>query len=148
LGLDIVSLSLCTFAIYSYSVLNLLLELYHKVLAVLRHAILVVRLERTDHVRIVPIGLHSRLGYVVRKELEPEQPRRSRTSTRDVSCRNALLKKRPESLFVCSASPYRCCQLECLPRCVSQSAGCVAVNLARTRLGTARSQRCRYQTVA
>jgi hypothetical protein len=147
-------LSLCTCAIYSYPVLNLPHELYRKVSAVLRHTVLVVRLERTDHVRIVPIGPHSRLGYVVRKELlELEPPRRSRPPLGS-SAAEALFLKRGRKVFrlfgvAVSLLPARVSSQVCLgcPRKpwtkrmlhrVSQSAGCVA----------ARSQRCRYQTVA
>jgi hypothetical protein len=68
---------------------------------VLRHAVLVVRLKHANHVRIVPVRPHSRLGYVVRKELlEPEQPLRGRTSTRIIRYRYPLLKKRREGLSV------------------------------------------------
>ena len=84
---------------YTYLILNLPLKLYREVSTVLRYAVLVVRLECANHVRIVPIRPHSRLGYIVRQELlKPEQLLRGGASTRVVGCRHALLEKRREGL--------------------------------------------------
>ena len=81
---------------YPYPVLNLPLKLYREVSTVLRYTVLVVRLKHANHVRIVPVRPHSRLGYVVRKELlEPEQPLRGRTSTRIIRYRYPLLNNIP-----------------------------------------------------
>jgi hypothetical protein len=83
---------------YSHLVFNFSLELYGKVSTVLRHAVLVIRLEHADHVRIISVRPHSRLGNVVRKELlGPEQLMRGGTPA-CVGSRYARLEKGPEGL--------------------------------------------------
>lgn len=108
-----------------YLVLDVSLNVCRKVLTVLRDTVLVICLEHPDHLRIVPVSPHSRLGYIMCKELlGPEQLVRNGFVAGVFGIQCFLVEMSDPTLLRCCRGlliPPRSTILPCMPRMPSQA---------------------------